>query len=327
MKAAIRLLVRFLFWFVLIVLASSALVVAHGYVIGFDPSGASLSPSFIARLLYALALVWPVSVLLAGAIALFSAVRRMQAPAAAIGILFAAWTGALVAGGFVTGVVGAAPPDPAIVVPERRIVRAELRRVYALDRDGSELAPLVLHEERRTPGFSVVPRAQIDPVSGELEVPPGALTTAADDGEATIDLRGVSNSYPAMVRPPALLAGLTRDVASTARLLSLAGDRVLPGLLNLAALGVYLLGSWTLARLTRWPLFNVVLVLSALRFAFWIVPAVHAGVLRDVLIAAFDSRALPFASAALLAALGVGLLAGLVFLPPLEEWRREVEHG
>ncbi|MFW6292471.1 MAG: hypothetical protein ACOC7V_09105 [Spirochaetota bacterium] len=116
-------------------------------------------------------------------------------------------------------------------------------------------------------------------------------------------------------------------IASTARLLSLAGDRVLPGLLNLAALGVYLLGSWTLARLTRWPLFNVVLVLSALRLAFWIVPAVHAGVLRDVLIAAFDSRALPFASAALLAALGVGLLAGLVFLSPLEEWRREVEHG
>lgn len=326
MKAVIRLLVRFLFWFALIVLVSSALIVAHAYVIGFDPSGARLSPPFIRRFLHALTLAWPASVLLAGAIALFSGVRSMQAPAPAIGVLFLVWTAALVAGGFMAGAADAASLDPAIVVPERRLVRAGGWRMYALERDGVSLAPLALYEEGRIPGFSVLPRADIDPASGELDLPAGARP-AGVDGESSIDLRGLANSYPAMVRAPALLAGLVDDVATTARLLALSGDRVVTGLLNLVALGVYLLGSWTLARLTRWPLFNAVLVLAALRLAFWLVPAVHTGVLRDVLIAAFDSRALPFASAVLLAGVGVGLFAGLVFLPSLEEWRREVDHG
>lgn len=326
MKAAIRLLVRFLLWFALIVLASSGLVVAHAYVVGFDPSGAHLAPPLIRRLLYALTLVWPGSVLLAGAIALFSAVRRMHAPATAIGALFMVWTATLVAGGFMAGAVDAASLDPAIVVPERRLVRAGGWRMYALERDRAVLGPLALYEEGRSPGFSVVARADIDSASGELELPGGAVSDDVD-GEASIDLRGLANSYPAMVRAPGLLAGLIADVAATARLLVLSGDGVHTGLLNLVALGVYLLGSWTLARLTRWPLFNVVLVLAALRLAFWLVPAVHSGVLRDVLIAAFDSRALPFASAILLAGLGIGLFAGLVFLPSIEEWRREVEHG
>lgn len=324
MKAAIRLLVRFLFWFALIVLASSALVVAYGYVIGFDPSGASLAAPFIRQLLHALTLVWPVSVLLAGAIALFSAVRSMQAPAGAIAALFAVWTAALVAGGFMAGAVDAANVDPGIVVPERRLVRTGPWRVYALERDGIDLGPVALHDEGSSPGFSVVPAARIEPATGELDL--GSAARGAD-GESPIDLRGLANSYPAMVRAPGLIAGLTADVAATARLLSLSGDEVVTGLLNLVALGVYLLGSWTLARMTRWPAFNVMLVLAALRLAFWLVPAVHTGVLRDLLIAALDSRALPFASAAALAVLGVGLLAGLVFLPPLEQWRREVEHG
>ncbi|MFW5742305.1 MAG: hypothetical protein ACOCW3_05135 [Spirochaetota bacterium] len=326
MKAVIRLLVRFLFWFALIALASSALVVAHAYVIGFDPSGAHLSPPFIRRVLHALTLVWPASVLLAGAIALFSSVRSMRAPAPAIGILFLVWTAALVAGGFIAGAVDADSLDPAIIVPERRLVRAGRWRVYALERDGVALAPLALYEEGRSPGFSVLPRADIDPTSGALDLPPGARP-AGVEGDSSIDLRGFANSYPAMARTPALLAGLVDDMATTARLLALSGDRVVTGLLNLVALGVYLLGSWTLARLTRWPLFNAVLVLAALRLAFWLVPAVHTGVLRDVLIAGFDSRAIPFASAVLLAGLGAGLFAGLVFLPSLDEWRREVGHG
>jgi hypothetical protein len=318
-KAAIRLLVRFFLWFVLILLVASALVVAHGYVTGFDPQGASVGAPILDQFAAAGAHVWIPTVLLAGTIALFSAARAMTAPRVAVAALAVAWTGLLLLGGTLLQARPAERAAPVPVLPERSLVRLDDLLVYPLDREGFTLSPIVIHDDRRAPGFSVRPEATIEPSTGSLTIP--------GFEPPSVDIAATASSYPAMVQPPELLAGLASDVATTAALLALPADASPAALLNLFALAVFLLGNWTLVRLTRWPLFNAVFALAAIRFALWIVPAVQTGALRGMLIAAFDSTVLPYASAIVLAGVGAGLFALLVFLPSLEVWKREVEHG
>ncbi len=319
-KAAIRLLVRFLFWFALVVLTTSALVVAHRYVTGFDPAGTTASGSFLDRFLHGMSLVWIPAILFAGVIALFSALRSMQASLGGIAGLFVAWTALLLAGGYL---IPALPSEIAttIVLPEQALVRVPRYRLYAIAREANTLSPLIIYDEEQAgnTGFAVRPEARIDPGTGHLIV--------AGMDERTVDLTRAANSFPAMVREPELTAGFTRDVTDLARLLSVEAGGPVTSLLNLLSLSLFLLGCWTLVRLTRWPLFNAVFTLAAIRFAVWIVPAVHVGALRGTLIAGFDSTALPYASAAILGAFALGLFATLVFLPPLREWHRGVDHG
>lgn len=326
MKAVIRLLVRFVFWFALIMLGSSALAVAQAYVIGFDPSSASLAPPAVERFLHALSLFWLPSALVAAMIALFSAARALRAPAIALIVVALAWTGTIIGGAFLFGALEPTSPAPAAIVPQRRLVRSQSYRLYPLARTERDVGPLVLYDEGRDPGFRTVARATIDLEEARLELPEGTIETGPVE-DTSIDLTALANSYPAMVRPPALIAPLAADVTATSDLLALDGQPLVAGMLNLVALSLYLAGCWTLVRLTRWPVFNLAFVLGALRLAFWLVPAVRTGVLRDLLVAGFDSRALPYASAILLGGLGLGLLAILVFLPPMEQWRREVTDG
>lgn len=316
MKAAIRLFVRFVLWFAAIVLAASALVVAHAYVTGFDPAGAS-SISLLPALLYAFALVWIPAVLVAGLIALFSALRSLDAPAAGLGILAAAWTLTLSAGVLVVG-PAVAPPSPAAIVPEGSLIRAGSVRLLALERAGTVIDPMVIHDDDARLEFSTVDRAvaEYDPAvrATVVRIPLG--------DRPPIPLTNLENAYPAMVSPPSLLEGLMSDARRIADLLAFGGWARREVLLNILGLGLFLLGSWTLVRLTRWPLFNALFAVAAVRFALWIMPAVEDGVLRGVLISAFDSTVIPIASAVILGGLGVGLLALLVFMPNTRDWRQ-----
>lgn len=315
MKAAIRLLVRFVLWFAAIVLAASALVGAHAYVTGFDPEGASTLP-LLPTLLHALALVWVPAVLAAGLIALFSALRALDAPAVALGALAAVWTLVLAAGALLIGPV-VASPAPTAVLPERFLVRAGSVRLLALERTGAEVAPLVLHDDEGRLGFTTVDRAQTD-YDSEL----GATVVRVPRADRPpIALTDVQNAYPSMVAAPETLVPLIADARRSADLLVFGGWDRRSAVLNVLGMGLFLLGAWTLVRLTRWPLFNALFALAAIRFALWLLPAVADGVLRGVLIAAFDSTVLPIASAAILGGLGVGLLALLVFLPSTRAWR------
>ena len=317
-KATIRLLVRFSFWFALIILVSGVLLVAHGHVTGFDPAGTSSTVPLLSRFLAAVAVVWMPGILAAGALALFSAVRSTAVPAGSLLLLFGAWTVLLVLGGFLLAVL---PPtaENSAVLPEQRLVRVDQYRFYPVRRDAQTLAPLIVYDESRDPGFTVHETAHIDPRTGEL--------TVTDTDALRVDIAAGANSYPSMVRVPELVSGLSSDLADLARLLTVDGDRRMTTILNLIALSLFLLGCWTLARLTRWPLFNALFTLAAIRFAIWIVPAVQIGTLRSTLIVAFDSTALPFASAAILAAVALGLMALLVFLPPFGDWKREIDNG
>ncbi|MFW5683226.1 MAG: hypothetical protein ACOC1I_00095 [Spirochaetota bacterium] len=316
MKAAIRLLVRFIFWFALILVGATALLVAHAYVTGHDPAGASLSQPFAEIFLAGLSSSWLPSVVLGALIALFSALRTLDAPLVALLSLVIAWSILLVAGAFLLGTYP--PPATSATLPEARLVRVDHLRLYAVERIGLEVQTLAVHDPERDPGFSVVSEAVIEPQEGSLLAP--------GDARFPLELGRATDGFPSMVDPPPFLDGIIADIRVTSRLLALANPPETSRLLNLAALSLFLAGSWSLVRLTRWPLFNAAITLGAVRLVFWILPAVHEGILRDVLIAAFDSRALPFASAALVGGIGAGLLALLVFMPTLEEWRREVDH-
>lgn len=318
MKAAIRLLVRFILWFALIILISSALVAAHSYVTGFDPKAASNAGGLVQHFVTALAVAWLPSVLLAAVIALFSAARAMSASMGAIGSLAIAWTLMLVSGGLISAARPSAADVVAPTLPVRSLVRLNDYLLYALDRDQSDVAPLVVHDNERDPGFTIHDEARIAPETGELVV--------EELHAERLDLTHVSNSYSEMVEMPRALARIATDAAESARLLALTEGVTGTVIVNLLALSLYLVGCWTLVRLTRWPLFNAVFVLAALRFALWIVPAVQAGSLREMLVLAFGSTILPYASALVLAGAGIALFAVLVFLPSLDEWRREVEH-
>ncbi len=318
MKTAIRLLVRFLIWFVTLVVVAGALITAHGYVTGFDPARIVDQTPLMPLFLSGVARAWIPAALLSGLISLLAAARLDRLSRASLPVLLASWTLTLIAGGFVLGSV---PPPVGgyAVLPPERVVRVDAHRLYPLGTIGREPRPLVLHDEREQPVFQVRAGRYADPPGGKLELP--------GDPRSPIDLRRLANSYPSMVQAPVHASGLRADIAETARLFALDEPGALSTILNMMALALFILGCWTVVRLTRWPLFNAGLALACIRLALWVVPAARTGPLRPVLIAAFDSTVLPLASAIILAAAGLGLLALLVFLPPFTEWRREIRHG
>ena len=318
MRVALSLVVRFLLWFVCITCVTSVVLVAYAYVTGYHPEATSELRAALRPFSAAAALVWIPAVLVSGVLSLFAAARGRPLRATSLLPLFGAWTLMLLAGGLLAGVVSTAPPRVA-ALPDRRVVRIDSYRLYRLS-GGALAAPLVVvHDEGAEPGFTVIADERHPQDSGVLLVPAEAFTP--------LDLSRAVSSYPSMVQLSRWTEGLRGDIVAASRLLTIDGPGAITVVVNLLALSVFLLGCWTLVRLTRWPLFNAAAALGAVRLALWIVPASQAGALRPMLIAAFDSRVLPLASAAVLASLGIGLAAILVFLPPVAEWKHEVHRG
>lgn len=315
-KAALRLLVRFIIWFSLVVLVSAALVLAHRYVTGFDPAGATGVAPLLGRLMSAAVQIWIPAALLAVAITHFSAVRSLRGSLASLLVVAVVATGTLLAGGYLLGLPVTQYPAGTGGLPEARLIRSEGLRLYALDRQGLLVSPLLVETMDEEVGFSVVAQATIDLANGELIL--------QGDPARVVDLRGFSNSYASMAQVPRIVNGLISDVRQMNELLVFVPSSARGPLLNLLALGAYAVGIWSLARLTKWPLFNVLFVLGSLRFAVWIVPAIQTGALREVTSEVLSPSQLPVASAASLGAVALALLALLVFLPSLSEWRREV---
>lgn len=318
MNAALRLIVRFALWFALIVLLSASLVFVHRYVTGFDPLGATVPPPFLVRALAALAAGWIPAAMLAAAIAHFSAVRSLQTPVIGLIVLTLAFAGTVLGGSLLLASPSVAGRVRPAGVPESRIIRAGSLRLYAVDREGLLVEPLVYQESNATaePGFGVVAQATIDPAQGELVL--------RGDPQRIIDLGEVENSYAAMAEVPEIIRGLVRDLGAFSAYLTLTDGMRGHALLNLAAVAFFVLSLWSIARLTKWPLFNMLLVLGALRLAVWIVPAINEGALREIFLGIVDNGQLGLASAAVLGIVGAACFAILVFLPPMSEWRREV---
>lgn len=308
MSATLRLLVRYLLWTLLLLVAGSLLIVAFRFVVNYDSSSA-VSGQFLATLLLGVRqLLLPVT-LLVSAITLFDVIRDEVDPRMALPAVFILWTAALFGVGALSGpdVVTAAPAVPTI--PSDRVVRTDSDSLYVGTRGGNRYVPVIVHDPD---GFRLYPDGTLEESSGSFVV---------DDEQWP--LSGFSNTYASTVTQPDGLRRATNDASATMAFLSLQRNGLV-AVIHIAGLSLFLLGTWTLVRLTRWPLFNVVGVLLALRFSLWIVPAVHDGPLRSLVIVALSSQALPYVSAGLLGGMGIALFLTAVLLPPLERFKREI---
>ena len=305
-------------WFGLIMVIAAALVLAHRYVTGFDPGGATAPTPLIARVLAAIAAGIVPASMLAAAITHFSAARSMQYPVAGPLVVAVCLSAMLLLGAVLMGSEQVQLISQHGGFVEDRLLRTGSLRLYSPDRQGSLLSPLVVEEIGMTDGggFSVVPDAVIDPRDGSLSIP--------GRPPQTVDLGALQNSYGSMAKTPEIVMPLISDARGLASAIGFTRTERLPSLLNLLALAFFGTSLWSLARLTKWPLFNMLFVLSALRFAAWVVPAIQDGALRDIVLGVFTADQLPLASAGVLAIVGLAFFAILVFLPPIADWRREV---
>lgn len=308
MNATLRLLVRFILWTLLLVVVGSLLIVAFRYVVNYN-SEVEAASGFLAGLLAGAGQLLVPVILVVSAISLFDLIREEADPRITLPLLFLVWTGALFGAGVLSGVdlVSAQPPVPSL--PAERLVRAESAVLYTGSASGSFFEPIVVHDAN---GFELFR-------SGRRHE---GTATFSVDGRSW-ELAEFSNTYASTVEPPRGFQGLQSDVVSTAKLMALSGASV-NAALHIVGLSLLLLGSWTLVRLTRWPLFNVVGVLLILRFAVWVAPAVHEGPLRSLVVVALSSRALPYVSAGLLGGVGLALFFVSALLPPLQTYKREI---
>ncbi|MEE8440307.1 MAG: hypothetical protein V3S41_01200, partial [Spirochaetia bacterium] len=136
-----------------------------------------------------------------------------------------------------------------------------------------------------------------------------------------LDLAAVEASYPAMVATPDRLNPLMRDIAGFNRLILGA-----PTLLFTVVLGLFLLSCWIPARLTRWPLFNAMLVFLSVRGALWLANSIHFGELASLVTTVVRADQLGLVSAGALAFVSLVFGMTLFLLPPLSSWKREVGH-
>lgn len=318
--AALRQLVRFLLLLLIALVMIGALVVLYGYVSDYDPGRASEDGRLVGSILDAVRSSFLGAFLLAATISLFSVLRTDPRPFFSLILLTVIWCGLLV-GGSVLMRSHAQEPDPlSVVFAEHTVTRIGAVRIFPSEIRGVLLSPLAIHDPAKQPGFYVASEAVLDAAGQAIRVP----GMAGGD----VDITGVRGSYSEMVRPTGYFVPILADIAGVTSLLA-AGpeDGRSPGLLTALALGLFLLGCWTLVRLTRWPACNALLVVGAIRLAVWFVASVNGGSL-SVLIGGFvDPNQLWLVSAGVLAGVAVALAAMLILLPPLSSWKREVGNG
>ncbi len=307
MSAALRLLVRFLLWTLLLLIAGSLFIVAYRFVVGYE-EGQARSGVFLVSLLSGVGRLLIPAVLVGSVISLFDLIRESVSPKIGLPLLFLAWSGALAGGSLLLELQPLGQDTPVPSVPSGRIIRYGTIALYVGNVSGDAFEPVVVHD---TDGYVVVDSGRIDPARSVFTV-----------GDRQFPLAQLGNTYSSVVDPPRAILGLASDSEASAEYLGLLQG--VTGLMHLAGLSLFLLGCWTLVRLTRWPLFNLVGVLLALRFALWIIPAVNQGALRPLVIAATSSLALPYVSAGLLGGLGLALFFTAALLSPLESFKREI---
>jgi hypothetical protein len=98
-------------------------------------------------------------------------------------------------------------------------------------------------------------------------------------------------------------------------------------LLPIIAFGVFLFSCWTVARLTRWPLFNAVLVFLCVRGVLWLLHSLYFEELGGLLMSAIGSSQTDLVAAGIVAFVAGVLLVALFLLPPLTTWKRELIDG
>ncbi|MFP4230976.1 MAG: hypothetical protein ACLFRR_03925, partial [Spirochaetaceae bacterium] len=201
----------------------------------------------------------------------------------------------------------------------RLLYRAEGIDFYALETDGAEMGPAVVHEPGRDPAFRVVSEMRLDPASGRLLIPESEAVA-----ERRIDARNVENAYWRAFRPPAGFEPLFRDVERAGNAFR---EVAPPGGADFALLGwataLFIVSLWPLIRLTRWPLLNIVLAVGAARGLFFLFTVTQNEMVREGA-ASLLGRNLDYVLPGALLAISTVLLLVLLVLRPYGEWKREV---
>jgi hypothetical protein len=194
-------------------------------------------------------------------------------------------------------------------------VRVSGAAVFAVEVEGLRAGPLVLHREGITPGSELFREAVIDSQAGKLTIPDGP--------DIELELSQISASYPAMVAVPRRLSPLLRDIRALNHLVLPDDPEGTSALLISVALGVLALACWTLSRVTRWPLFNVVLVFLCLRGALWLIWSIHFDELGRLLSPYVADSRLTMISAGVLTIVSVVLFTVLLLMRPFAHLKRE----
>jgi hypothetical protein len=319
MKQAIRLLARFILSLILLILVLGSLVVLSRYVIGYDPQHASAA-DVVLQMLAAMRQVFAVAILVSAAVAIFATIRLAGRPFVSITLLAAVWTVLLALGSLLWSAPGLDSAQAAAGLPEGRIIRVADTRVYSPNVLPLMASPILIQQSDRRPGFELFAEGIVDFETETITIP--------GRSDIILDLRTVDGSYPAMVAPPDRLRPLMRDIDGFNLLIFSADSDVgagdSPPLLFVVVLGIFLLSCWTPARLTRWPLFNAVLVFLSLRGALWLVNSIHFGQLRGLITTVARPDQLGLVSAGALVFVSVVFLVTLFLLRPLSSWKREV---
>lgn len=201
------------------------------------------------------------------------------------------------------------------------LLRLPHAAVYIDEAAGLELRRVLLWQETANPGFSLHLEAIYEP-STERLYPLGS--------ESGVPVFETINGQWTMFEPPPVLSRLITDLYRTSAALGQARrTRPAAGYLTLLSLALIVTLSWVVVRLTRWPLFNAMLVLGWIRLLLRVAPVpLDPGFQQPLLqLVPMAEQLGEFLYPAVLATVAVLLLLISIVTPSFDRWKREVRGG
>ncbi|MDZ7793169.1 MAG: hypothetical protein U5P10_05585 [Spirochaetia bacterium] len=188
---------------------------------------------------------------------------------------------------------------------QQRLVHIEQDLLYTgqiqvSEGDEVSIAPLLKIDMDKTqaPRITYFQKAQADPTRRRITAP---------DGETILEYSPRTTPFYAFVEPPASLQRISREVEGIAQVIRRSTAKGWIFLLLITAGHVlFLTGSWSIIRSSRWPLLNALIALIVFRGFFFLDTAFHSGVFAEAL------QVLSLGEYSFLAAPAAFLLLGLL---------------
>jgi hypothetical protein len=204
----------------------------------------------------------------------------------------------------------------AYALPERQFLSFPTADIYVGSASHLELSPVVVYQPDGSPGFSRYASAVRDPSANELLVP--------EAGEA-FSISEARQAYVSLFDPPPFLKSLFGDVSTlTERLTAQWADRSALFYLTPLSLVMLAVASWCFVRLTRWPLFNGILVLLFIRGVVHLYALFAGEFFRELMAAVVEPEILAYFAPGFFILVAMVLYAIALLMPPFEQWKREI---
>lgn len=201
-------------------------------------------------------------------------------------------------------------------VPESQFLSFPTADIYLGTAQYLEISPVVVYSSGGDPGFERYETAVRDPESNELLIP--------EAGEA-YSIPEAQQAFVSLFAAPPFLRSLFRDVSIlTERLSTLWADRSLLFYITPLSLVMVAVGAWCFVRLTRWPLFNGILVLVFIRGVVYLNALFAGEFFRELMSAVVAPEILAYFAPVFFILVATILYAIALLMPPFEQWRREI---